>query len=216
MSAPADEETGKQSAALSDARAFWLTFVFGSLMVPLAIGLAALLKVDLAAMLTGAIADAGYGVAATIPLLVFLAWFAKTEIGVMKRFRDSQIEFFSNIGFEFTTLRIVLLAIVAGVGEELLFRGVLQGAAMRAMPLSLAIIVPNIFFGLLHARTLLYALIAALIGVWLGLVAHFTAGLIAPIVAHGLYDLVAFEYTRRELRRWRAEQGQAWSAGRQI
>ncbi|MEZ5921490.1 MAG: CPBP family intramembrane glutamic endopeptidase [Parvularculaceae bacterium] len=209
MDGPSEEETGKGSAVIKDARAFWLTFIVGSLMVPIAIGLAAFLKVDLAVMLKGGIADAGYGVAATIPLLVFLAWFARTELGVMKRFRDSQIEFFSNIGFEFTNLRIVLLAIVAGVGEELLFRGALQGAAMRTMPLSLAIILPNIIFGILHARTLLYALIAALIGVWLGLVAHITAGLIAPIIAHGLYDLVAFDYTRRELRRWRAAQGES-------
>ncbi len=46
-------------------------------------------------------------------------------------------------------------------------------------------------------RTILYAIIAGLVGVYLGVLFAVTDNLLAPMAAHALYDAVALEYTRR-------------------
>ncbi|MBB5519981.1 CPBP family intramembrane glutamic endopeptidase [Amphiplicatus metriothermophilus] len=143
--------------------------------------------------------DAAIGVAATIPLLGLLQWFMRSRIPAVEAFRRAQIEFFSTIGFAFTPSRIALMAVGAGVGEELLFRGVLQSWAEGFLPLVFAIVLPNILFGALHARTIAYAAIAGLVGCYLGVLFWLTENLIAPIIAHALYDFVALDVTRRAI-----------------
>ncbi len=137
------------------------------------------------------------GVIATMPLTGFLWWFSNTTLEHFAAFRKSQIEFFSDIGFEFTPMRIALMAICAGISEELLFRGLMQSWLASFTPLAIAIIASNAFFGLLHMRTILYAIIAGLVGVYLGVLFAVTDNLLAPMAAHALYDAVALEYTRR-------------------
>ncbi len=139
------------------------------------------------------------GALTTLPLVGFLYWFMRSEAPSIVKFRNSQIEFFSQIGFEFTSSRIALMAIGAGVTEELLFRGVFQTWLDGFLPAALAIILPNIVFGLLHARTALYAAIAGLVGCYLGLIFWASGNLVVPVVAHALYDVVALALTRRSI-----------------
>lgn len=91
------------------------------------------------------------------------------------------------------------MAIGAGVSEELLFRGVLQTWSDRFLPLAFAILATNVLFGALHARTVLYAVIAGFVGVYLGVVFEASGNLVAPIVTHALYDAVALELARRAM-----------------
>lgn len=87
---------------------------------------------------------------------------------------------------------IVIIGIAAGVGEEWLFRGVLQ--PLVGLPLA------SVLFGLAHMggrRMLAFAVWAAAMGAALGGVAIVTGGLTAPMVAHGLYDMLALAYLRR-------------------
>jgi uncharacterized protein len=86
---------------------------------------------------------------------------------------------------------IVLVSLLAGMGEELLFRGVLQPLA--GMPAASAI------FGAVHVggRGFLgYGLWAACIGALFGWLMVATGGLLAPIVAHAVYDALALAYVR--------------------
>ena len=53
-------------------------------------------------------------------------------------------------------------------------------------------------------RTVLYAIIAGLVGVYLGVLYEATGNLLAPMTAHALYDAVALEYTRRAIINYRA------------
>ncbi|WDI31189.1 type II CAAX endopeptidase family protein [Hyphococcus flavus] len=140
------------------------------------------------------------GVIATLPLVVFLWWFSNTTLEHLAVFRRSQIKFFAEIGFTFTPLRIALMALGAGITEELLFRGVVQSWISGFAPVLVAIIASNILFGALHMRTALYALIAGLVGVYLGVLFAFTDNLLAPMVTHALYDAAALEYTRRAVK----------------
>lgn len=148
--------------------------------------------------------DAAIGIVATLPLAGFLWWFSNTTLEQFTAFRNSQIKFFSGIGFELTPWRIAILAVAAGISEELLFRGLLQNWIAGFAPVAAAIVLSNMVFGLLHMRTLLYAVIAGLVGVYLGVLYAATGNLLAPIAAHALYDAVALEYTRRAVVNYRA------------
>ena len=144
------------------------------------------------------------GVIATLPLVVFLWWFSNTNIPSLSEFRDAQIKFFASLGFEFTPIRIAMMAIAAGVSEELLFRGVFLVWLNYFTPLIIAILISNAIFGLLHMRTALYAVIAGAVGVYLSIIYVATGNLLAPITTHILYDAVALEYTRRAIATARA------------
>ena len=52
----------------------------------------------------------------------------------------------------------------------------------------------NIIFGLVHAVTPLYAVLAALVGIYLGLSLDYGGdrNLLIPVIIHGLYDFLAF------------------------
>lgn len=168
-------------------------------MAPAAIVLALLFAVDLPPLMKAGPKAIVAGVAATGPLVALLAWFMRTKWRPLAAFRLSQLRFFSEIGFRLTPMRAFLLAIIAGVGEEALFRGVLQTAASREFPLAAAIILPSLLFGALHARTALYAAIAFLVSVYLGVLYALSETLLAPMITHGLYDFVAFDWTRRAI-----------------
>jgi membrane protease YdiL (CAAX protease family) len=89
-------------------------------------------------------------------------------------------------------LGVVAIGIAAGVGEEWLFRGVLQ-------PL-VGLLASSLLFGAAHvggSRMLPFGVWAAAMGLIMGGLAAMTGGLIAPMVAHGVYDMLALEYIRR-------------------
>lgn len=151
--------------------------------------------------------DIFVGIIATLPPVIFLWWFSNTDIPSFSEFRQSQIEFFADIGFRFTRPRIIAMAVGAGICEELLFRGVFQPWLASFSPILFAIIVSNIVFGFLHMRTLLYALIAGGVGIYFGTLYAVNGNLIAPMIAHGLYDAVALEYTRRAVNTYNAARG---------
>lgn len=86
---------------------------------------------------------------------------------------------------------IVVVSAMAGLGEELLFRGVMQplwgwGAA-------------SLLFGLCHVggrATWALGAWAGVVGAWLGWLAIWTGGLAAPVIAHAVYDALALSYIR--------------------
>lgn len=108
--------------------------------------------------------------------------------GVRAVYHELLVPLFARLGL----VSIVLIGTAAGIGEEWLFRGVLQ-------PL-IGILPASIAFGIAHVggRNMLpFGLWAAIMGVLLGGLANLTGGLIAPMVAHGLYDIIALQYIRR-------------------
>jgi len=97
-----------------------------------------------------------------------------------------------------TLPQMALISLAAGLGEELLFRGLLQTAlAEWAGPphgVWTGLIVAAVVFGACHWVTTTYAYLAALIGLYFGFLFIATGDLLPPIVAHGLYDFVALIY----------------------
>lgn len=144
----------------------------------------------------------GLGLAGVIPMLIVLLSLELIKHPRMIAFRDHQIRFFATIGFRFTPLRIVLMSLGAGIGEELLFRGALQAWLDDSLPLAVAIALPSIVFGLLHNNNLIYMLIAGAIGAYLGVLFAVSGNILVPIIAHTVYDVFAFAYTNRLIRRF--------------
>ena len=89
---------------------------------------------------------------------------------------------------------LLILAAIAGVSEELLFRGVIQPWIEASWGITVGLIGSNIVFGLVHAVTPLYAVLAALVGIYLGLSLDYSGerNLLIPIIIHGFYDFLAF------------------------
>lgn len=93
--------------------------------------------------------------------------------------------------------QLVLIGIAAGVGEELLFRGAIQHMISESFGIFLAIAIASILFGFAHFVTWWYALLAGIVGLYLGWLFFMTGSLIPPTVAHAAYDIVALFYLAR-------------------
>ncbi|NDJ77990.1 MAG: CPBP family intramembrane metalloprotease [Chloroflexi bacterium] len=95
----------------------------------------------------------------------------------------------------------LLLGLVAGIPEEILFRGAIQPTL--GWPLT------ALLFGALHAITRTYFVYATVAGLLLGGLALWRDGLWAAIAAHSAVDAVLFALL---VRKWRAQPAQPISA----
>lgn len=88
----------------------------------------------------------------------------------------------------------IVMGVMVGVAEELLFRGLLQGSLERVMPVWQAIGISSIMFGLMHVGWMnpLEVLLAYGAGVAFGCLALATDSLIAPVTAHGFGNVVLY------------------------
>lgn len=170
---------------------------FEGLMIPVALVLAWALGVqpwpDLRPTLYGVLG----GIGATVPLVGILAlsallrpgWFADLE-NLVRPLIDSLLR---GRG----PWAVVAVAALAGLGEELLFRGVLQswlaGFAWPATAVALAAVA----FGLAHAVTRAYFVLATVMGLYLGALYQATGDLLLVCLVHGLYDGIALVYLLR-------------------
>lgn len=93
-----------------------------------------------------------------------------------------------------TPLDLLLISFSAGIGEELLFRGLLQAALSDWLSLTAGLILSSLLFGLAHCITPAYGIMATLIGAYLGGLWLLCDNLLAPIITHGLYDFLALAY----------------------
>jgi uncharacterized protein len=134
---------------------------------------------------------AGYGLAATLPMLLFLLWCLRTPWRPIRRLVILVEEQLRPYLAGTSTGGILLLSLMAGVAEEALFRGVIQTGLAGLLPPSLAVVIAGLLFGAAHWLTLSYAVLAGLIGAYLGALFLLTGNLLAPIVAHAAYDVVA-------------------------
>ncbi|KAA1171929.1 CPBP family intramembrane metalloprotease [Marinobacter salinexigens] len=92
---------------------------------------------------------------------------------------------------------LAALSALAGVGEELLFRGAVQGWLTGTVGPWMALIVSAVLFGLVHYVSFTYFLVATGLGVVLGAAYHFSDSLALVMVWHGLYDMMALFFLIR-------------------
>lgn len=104
---------------------------------------------------------------------------------------DRQMRGLYNFASGYSWLVLFLLCVFAGVGEELLFRGAVQGWLAGHTNTTLALLVASVLFGLVHYASFTYFVVATGLGLVLGLAYAITDSLLLVMVWHGVYDMVA-------------------------
>ena len=142
------------------------------------------------------VGDALAGGLAVLPMLLFFfasyhsAWRPLAEI------RRCLEEWLHPIIQPWSVGQLLVVSVLAGVGEELLFRGAVQGGLERWVGPWPALVIASLIFGLLHSVTWSYIILATFMGAYLGVLWNYSGNLLAPIVAHVGYDFVALLYLR--------------------
>ncbi|WP_158633726.1 CPBP family intramembrane glutamic endopeptidase [Tautonia sociabilis] len=137
------------------------------------------------------------GAIATIPMAALLLYCDRLPIRALRRIRQLLDDLILPMLRGRSPTQLALLAFAAGLGEETLFRGLLQAGLAGRLGPTAALAVSSLAFGLAHAVTPTYAAIASLIGFYLGWLLLATGDLMVPVVAHALYDLIALIYFLR-------------------
>ncbi len=134
----------------------------------------------------------GLGIVGGVVLSV-ITWL----MGKWKYLEDVNFDFTIRLGiFNFSMQEILFLSICAGVGEEIVFRGMIQPW--------LGILTTSFMFIALHGYMsysswpkVIFGLILLSVGIILGILGEYV-GLLSAIVAHTLYDIVAFKRIQAE------------------
>ena len=134
----------------------------------------------------------GAGVAGGF-LLSGITWL----MGQWKYLDDVNFDFTIRLGiFNFSLQEILFLSFCAGVGEEIVFRGMIQPW--------LGILTTSFMFIALHGYMsysswpkVIFGLILFAVGTILGILGEYL-GLLAAIVAHIIYDVIAFQRIQAE------------------
>ena len=149
----------------------------------------------------------GTGALATLPLvalLILCAWLPLRPFSDILEVVDDMLE---PLFHDCSLVEMAVISVLAGVGEELLFRAVVQASLADwithpvtgwrlSAPVAgwLAALLVAVLFGLMHAVNFSYALLAGLIGFYLGWLWMATGDIAVPITAHALYDFLAMLY----------------------
>jgi membrane protease YdiL (CAAX protease family) len=158
-----------------------------------------LLEVNALARLTYDLGAAGWGLLATLPMLAGFFLAVRYPVGPLRSIKRFSDETLRPLLTACGVIDLLGISVLPGFGEELLFRGVVQEAFWLGLreplggpaALAVGVTVSACLFGLLHAVTPSYAVLAAVMGAYLGLVFYLSGNLLAVIVAHALYDFVA-------------------------
>lgn len=139
-----------------------------------------------------------YGILGTVPLFVlaFVLDYVEKEVpalqAVSKATQRSVLALLGGVRIPLIAIGVSMaLGAAAGIGEEMLFRGVLQSELGERFGDIIALTSSAVIFGALHAVTPLYAIIASLASLYFGELYLQSHNLAVPIVCHGLYDVGA-------------------------
>jgi membrane protease YdiL (CAAX protease family) len=144
---------------------------------------------------------AAWGTAAVLPPLALLGLCLNCPWGPFRRLARVVDGLIVPLFRGCRLLDLAAISALAGLGEEILFRGVIQqtvahwadGETPTGIWAGLA--AAAVFFGLAHMITPTYALLAGVIGLYLGWIwLCADRNLLVPIVTHAEYDLLALIY----------------------
>lgn len=124
--------------------------------------------------------------------LYALAYFLTCSTWFMSPSMKLLLETLHTLFGRFTWPQILLISTLAGVGEELLMRGLIQAWLQAQFNPMVAIFIASLIFGLMHFMNLTYVLLTFVGGLILGTAFYFSDSLALVVVAHGVYDVCAF------------------------
>jgi uncharacterized protein len=143
-----------------------------------------------------------YGILGTIPLFLLFLLLEHLSAESVVTIRRFLLETLGPALHRYHWADLFILAAIAGISEEILFRGVIQPWMESSWGITAGLIGSNIVFGLVHAITPLYTVLATLVGIYLGLALGVGGdrNLLTPIIIHWLYDFLAFLALMRSYR----------------
>lgn len=135
-----------------------------------------------------------WGLAGTLPLYLLFLLSYHVPLGRLHAIKRFLIDRLGPYLDACHWTQLLYLGLLAGLTEEILFRGLLQPLLENHWGYSVGIVGSNILFALAHFITPLYAVLAGLTGLYLGLSLDFGGerNLLTPIVIHSVYDFLAF------------------------
>ena len=140
------------------------------------------------------------GLAAGLPPFFLFLGMLKSKSSVLADVRQAMEETVRPQFAHWSILQLAVISLLAGVGEEWLFRGFIQPALGGMIGPAWSLVVASLLFGCVHPITLNYALVTVGIGLYLGGLMMLTGNLLAPIVTHAAYDFAALVYFLRVYR----------------
>jgi membrane protease YdiL (CAAX protease family) len=139
-----------------------------------------------------------WGVAAAVPPVTLFFVFQRWPIGPLQRIQRFSEEILRPLLAPCSWIDLLGISALAGLGEEIFFRGVLQEAMSRWFNSWFGIMAASVLFGLMHSITFTYAVLAALMGAYLGCVwLYADHNLLVIVVTHTLYDFVVLLWLLR-------------------
>ena len=174
--------------------------VFQAALIPLAFLLAIPAGIALREWFHWSAEGIALGVLAALPMLGLVAALGLSGWSPFRELSDQVRGFVHGLFAGALPGAVLLISLLAGIGEELLVRGVLQGWLAGHWPAEWAILFAAVVFGLAHAISRLYFVFATLIGLYLGVVYHLTDNLLVVIVAHAVYDWIVIRFYLRQSR----------------
>lgn len=144
-----------------------------------------------------------FGVIGTLPLyLLFVVSYHRPQ-GGMQEIKQFLVEKLGPLLARCGWPDLLYLGFLAGISEEILFRGLLQPWLERDWGWIGGLVFSNLIFALVHWVTPLYAALAGLTGVYLALALDFGGerNLLVPILIHACYDFLAFLAVAESYRR---------------
>ena len=127
---------------------------------------------------------------AVIMMLTRLPGLLRDSLGV-------QLEQLHRFACDYSWPVLIALSVFAGVGEELLFRGAIQGWLAQHVHDVVAIVAASVLFGLVHYLSFTYFILATGLGLVLGTAYALTDSLVLVMIWHGVYDMIALYCLRR-------------------
>jgi hypothetical protein len=144
--------------------------------------------------------DGALGCLAALPPLGFFVWALQSRwpsLVAIRQFLENRLRpAFS----PWSLAELLLISLLAGLGEETLFRAVLHGGLAKWIGQPAAVLFASLAFGLCHLVNRAYALIVGCMGLYLSGLWLLTGNLLAPMTAHAAYDFAALVYFLRVAR----------------
>jgi len=133
-------------------------------------------------------------------MVLGLIWIARSHVAWCVRLQQFSAEMIVPLFAGSSAAELALVSLCAGVGEELLFRGLVQSAVGHWISPGVGLLVAGLLFGLAHPLSIAYAVLATLAGIYLGGLFLACDNLLVPIVTHAVYDFLALLYLLRQPR----------------
>lgn len=132
------------------------------------------------------------GIVGTGPMLVlFGVVYALREMGPMRRIDEIFRQLLIPMLAPCTIVDLIFISALAGVGEELLFRGLIQAVLADWFGNLAGLVLASLAFGFAHLITPTYGVLTTIAGAYLGLLYMLTGSLVPAMITHGLYDAFA-------------------------